>query len=243
MACREYFLTYARINSFFHFVLHNVAHIDRTAEVAHKALLETEDDPGKRRELEDSWSKRKGAIDALRDQRQFFIEIVLVRHVENYLNYLSSLLFEIFTQRPETLRSSDKIELEEVLRHATVDGIVRSVAERKVESLSYSSFQDLAGFFQDRFSLSLAADEDVPTIIHAIETRNISVHNRCVVNRRFVSRTGDDTTPVGDRKKLFINYLHRLVPLLMSAVRHVDRRARSHLKLKGTRFDIRSGST
>jgi hypothetical protein len=196
VACREYFLAYGQINSFFHFVLHTVSHIDQAAEVAHKALVDTEHDPDKKQELEESWKKRKGAVDALRDQRQFFIEIIVVRHVENYLNYLSSLLFEIFTQRPETLRSSDRIAVEEVLRHSTVDAIVKAVAERKVEALSYSSFQDLAVFFKERFSLTLASTKNESTIIHAIELRNISVHNRCIVNRRFVSRTGDESTPV-----------------------------------------------
>ena len=242
-ACREYFLAYSQINSFFHFVLHTVSHIDKAAEVAHTALVNTEHDPVKKQELEESWVKRKGAVDALRDQRQFFIEIIVVRHVENYLNYLSSLLFEIFTQRPETLRSSDRIAVEEVLRHSTVDAIVKAVAERKVETLSYSSFQDLAVFFKERFSLTLASTKNESTIVHAIELRNISVHNRCIVNRRFISRTGDEKTPVGSRKDLFVNYLDELVPLLKSLVQQLDRSARLHLKLKATRFQPRTKKT
>jgi hypothetical protein len=238
IACREYFLAYSQINSFFHFVLHTVSHIDQAAEVAHKALVDTEHDPDKKQELEESWMKRKGAVDTLRDQRQFFIEIIVVRHVENYLNYLSALLFEIFIQRPETLRSSDRIAVEEVLRHSTVDAIVKAVAERKVEALSYSSFNDLAVFFKERFSLSLAPSKDESAIIHAIEVRNISVHNRCIVNSRFVSRTGDESTSVGLRKELFINYLDDLVPLLKFLVQQLDQSARSHLRLKATRFQI-----
>jgi hypothetical protein len=170
-ACREYFLGFAQINRFFHFVLHTVAHIDKAAETAHKALVSVEVDPEKRRGMEETWSKRKGAVDALRDHRQFLIEIILVRHIENFLNYLAALLFEIFTQRPETLRSSDRIEVEEVLRHSSVEAIVRAVAERKVEALSYSSFQDLRGFFRDRFSLELVGDEHLATFVHAIEVR------------------------------------------------------------------------
>lgn len=242
LACREYFLTYRQVNSFYHFVLHAVAQLDHSAELAHNVLVDTAPDPEERRRLEDDWSKRKKAVDALREQRQFFLEVLLVRHVENYLNYLSALLFEIFTQRPETLRSSDNITVEEVLRHATVETIVRSVAERKVDSLSYSSFQDLAAFFKDRFSLVIANNAELPTVVHAIEIRNISVHNRCIVNRRFVSRTGDTSTSVGRRKVLSIDYLDRLVPLLANVVKQLDREARVHLKLKGARFEVSSGA-
>jgi len=54
IACREYFLAYSQINSFFDFVLHTVSHIDQAAEVAHKALVDTEHDPDKSR----NWKNR-----------------------------------------------------------------------------------------------------------------------------------------------------------------------------------------
>ena len=66
-----------------------------------------------------------------------------MRHVENFLNYLSSLLNEIFIQRPEILKSSEKIDLEIVLGHSSIEDLVQTIAERKVENLSYKSLIDL----------------------------------------------------------------------------------------------------
>ena len=60
-------------------------------------------------------------IDELKNNRQVLLEIVLVRHIENYLNFLSGLLFEVFRQRPETLKSSERVELATVLRYESLD--------------------------------------------------------------------------------------------------------------------------
>jgi hypothetical protein len=178
----------------------------------------------------------RAQMEQLKLHRQFLVEVILVRHVENYLNYLSGRLYEIFTQRPETLRSSDRVELETVLRHESIESLVREVAERKVESLSYSSFADLCQFFTDRFKLTVASDADRSTLIEMIEVRNISVHNRCIVNKRFASRTGAPEARIGRKKQLGIADLDRLVPLLADCVRVLDVEARRRLKIRGTRF-------
>lgn len=239
-ACRDFFLAYVQINSFLAFVIRNACLVDHSAEVIHRTHIILA--PEKRSNLEALWARRESSVELIRDQRQFLLEIVLVRHVENYHNYLSSLLLEIFVQKPETLRSSDKIEVEEVLRHSSVEAIVRMVAERKVESLSYRSFSDLKAFFADRFSLELVPEEHYKTVAHAIELRHLSAHNRFIVDRRFHSRTGDTTTPVGERKELFLQYLESLLPVLVGSVRAVDSRASSHLALTTVRFEIREDS-
>jgi hypothetical protein len=237
-ACREYFFTFKKIEGFYFFVVVTVFQLDKSAELAHEALLVGQDDPAKRKELEEIWIERKGAAgQVLRSQRQFFFEILLVRHIENYLNYLASLLFEIFTKRPETLRSSEKVTVEEILQHSTINAIVRSMAENKVVQLSYLSFKDLANFFQERFSLTLANESETKTLIDAIETRNISVHNRCIVNHHYIDKTGDTTIPAGHQKKLTDDYLDKIVITLNQVTRKLDKNARNHLKLKGCRFN------
>jgi hypothetical protein len=199
-------------------------------------LVETEHNEAKRQEMLTTWARRQSAADALRENRQLLLEIVLVRHVENFLNYLAALLYEIFTQRPETLRSSDRVEVANVLRHESIESLVRDIAEGKVESLLYSSFQDVADFFQERFKISVADPAPFVALLEAIETRNISVHNRCVMNRRFVTRLGLEEDAVGKRRDLYITHLDALVPLLATVVRVLDRRAASKLRLRGVRF-------
>jgi hypothetical protein len=194
------------------------------------------EDPEAKGRSEAKWSERVQAGDLLVEHRQILIEIMLVRHVENYLSYLSLLLYEIFTQRPETLKSSDKVEVASVLSHDSIEGLIRSVAERKVESLSYQSFNDLSLFFEERFNITLLGGKEFSDMVETIEIRNISVHNRCVINSRFVTRTRGDEDTIGKRKELFFDTLDSLIPMIAKSVVAVDKRARSHLGLRGIRF-------
>jgi hypothetical protein len=235
-AAEGFYESWGQINRFFYFVLHLVGHTDEAAERAHKALVDIEDDEVKKQGMIEEWKKRVSATQTLRENRQFFVEVIFIRHVENFLNYLSSLLYEIFTQRPETLRSSDKIEVASVLRHDSVESIVRDLAERKVEALSYSSFTDLVEFFNERFNLQLATTDEIQQISESIEIRNISVHNRCVINKRFISRVHISGEQIGKKRNLYSNDLDRLVPMLARLVKTIDRAASSKLRLRGVRF-------
>src|SRR6056297_490597 len=116
-AAKEFFSSWHDINRLFDFVLALAGRADHVAKTAYTALLETQHDPAKKAEMEASWNNRRGAIDELKANRQLLLETILVRHVENFINYLSAVLFEIFTTRPETLKSSDKVEVAKVLEH------------------------------------------------------------------------------------------------------------------------------
>ena len=232
-AAANFYESWGRINTFFDWVLHMTGSIDRMREIAAEALKGEE-------ELGDSEddSTRKGMVDVLIENRQFFLEVILVRHIENYLNYVSELLFEIFIGRPETLRSSDKVEIARVLEHASIRDFVLAAAQRKVESLSYGSFSDLSAFFDERFGLILVDKLREPSLVEAIEIRNISVHNRCVINERFCKRTGLDASLIGNRREIYASTLNDLVPLVFDLVSVLDKSARKKLKLRGQRFDI-----
>jgi hypothetical protein len=200
----------------------------------YKVLQESKVD----QEVEKSRVDRKPMIDVVKENRQFFLETMLIRHVDNYLNYLSSLLFEIFTQKPETLKSSEKIEVETVLNCGTISDVVRIFAERKVESLSFSSIRDLYDFFQNRFKIELFTHNLMSLAIEAIETRNISVHNRCIINRRYISKTGADSELIGSKKTLIISKLDDFIQIFLQSVKAVDKTARSKLNIKAYRLKL-----
>lgn len=232
-AAENFYESWGRINNFFHWVLHMAVSMDRMRDIAVEALKD-KDDP----ENSEDASTRKGMIDVLRENRQFFLEVILVRHIENYLNYISELLYEIFIGKPETLRSSDKVEIARVLEHASIRDFVLAAAQRKVDSLSYSAFSELSAFFDARFGLTLVNELNEPLLVEAIEIRNISVHNRCVINERFCKRIGLDESLIGTRREIYVGTLDDLMPLLFDLVKALDKSARRKLKLKGRRFDI-----
>lgn len=235
-AAEDYFRTYQQIYRYFNWVLFMASKMDDMAKIARKALLSIKDNSVRMQFIENASKPRKGMIDELKENRQFFIEIILVRHVDNYLNYLSGLLFDIFLQRPETLRTSEQVELASVLRHGSLNEFIRAEAERRVEKLTYQSFDDLHDYFSERFNIQLFERSQKTVIMEAIEIRNISVHNRCRINERYSKRTGTNVSKVGKLRELYIDDLDELVPILFEGVQRLDRSIRKKLKLKGIRF-------
>ena len=235
--CKDFFLSWARINAFFGFVLGLGGALQSISRLLEEGLIEEAPNQETTQELRAISAIGDGVLDDFMKHIQFFLETMLVRHVENYLNYLSGLLFEIFTQRPETLRSSESLDAAMVFSHASMDDLIRTQAQRRVESMSYRSFQDLAAYFTDRFGLQLFPDEQMGPILEAIETRNISVHNRCVINQRYIKRTGSDESLLGQLRELSTEDVEYLVPLLAKAVGRLDKDARKKLKLRASTFD------
>jgi len=88
----------------------------------------------------------------------------------------------------------------------------------------------------ERFKVELFQAGEMPTAIEAVETRNISVHNRCIINDRYIKKTGADPARIGEIKELFTEDLDRFVMVFLRSVKDVDKKARSKLKVNGRRL-------
>lgn len=208
------------------------AHLNQSIQRFDELLTKWAKTEEERAELERERSRRNMPLALLADNRQFLFELMVCREVENLLAYLSSLANSIFVRNPATLRSSEKVEIERVLRHESIEALVADLAESKVQSLSYWSFTDLCAYFCDRFGLEVALEDDAKLIIEAIETRNISVHNRCIINRRYLQRTGADPSKLGEIKTLGIKFAETLAPVVWNTVIALDREAVRKFKLE-----------
>jgi hypothetical protein len=235
-SAKDYFISWNNINGLFDFILNLTGMVEHNAQTAHNALIETEHDEQKKVERILEWEKRTSPVEELKKNRQILLETILVRHVENFLNYISSVLFEIFTTRPDTLKSSEKIEISRILEHDSIESLVRELAELKVDSLSYSSFSKLSDYFQEKFKINIATDDDFNLISTYIEIRNISVHERCHINKRFVKRLGLDPSEIGKIKELYMQDLDILIPRLAETVAFMDATVRDKMNVEGISF-------
>ena len=141
-------------------------------------------------------------------------ELLVCRHVDNYLTYLSNLLSEAFRLRPELLRSNAKVEVDMILQHKSLDDLISVLAERKIQKLAYEPFTQVVRFFKSRLDLEIAGEEDLSRLTEAIEIRNLSVHNACVINRRYMQRLRLDSSLIGTMKRLNIENVEPLAIVL-----------------------------
>jgi hypothetical protein len=78
---------------------------------------------------------------------------------------------------------------------------------------------------QQRLSLPLFTSEpDLTRAIRIVEMRNLIVHNRAVINRRFLSQVRDFDGDEGDRLKLTVDILDE-ADLLAESAAALDQRA------------------
>lgn len=187
-----------RLFAFVIYVTHLATSTDEKAKVAARALYE-QDDPDKYRETLENIEKH-GATQVLRHWHgTLVLEMMLCRAADNFLVYITELLAVVFRTRPETLRSSETVRLDAILKHSTMEALVHDLAERRVNRLSYQGMRDLAEYLTDRLSFDLfPKPDDLERAVRIIESRNLIVHNRGIVNDVFLSRVPSTTANVGN---------------------------------------------
>jgi hypothetical protein len=219
--CSRFFDFDEEIGEFFIFFVRWTRRPDQMYEDIVK--LAYQDDPEKLKVL---LAEPRGGESRIKRFARFVMEMMLIRGTDNFLSYLSELLALIFTSRPETLKSAETVKLEDILQHATMDDLVKRLAERRVERLSYQGMKDLQKDLTERLNFEIFPScEPLSRAVRIIEIRNLLVHNRGVVNRTFLARTGDSSMPIGSLFELRPHPLISDLDFLAHSVLDIDERA------------------
>jgi hypothetical protein len=146
------------------------------------------------------WLKACNADPQLAAHVSLTAELVYCRFVDRYLQYISDVLAGLFTLRPEMLKSNDKVEVEFILEHRSMEELVQSLIERKVMTLSYKGMREVSAYFTDRLKIPLFdSKEQLEVGVLAVEMRNLFTHNQGVVNRVFQERVPFFKCSLGQR--------------------------------------------
>jgi hypothetical protein len=199
------------------------ARIDEVQRIAVEALANLQDSDPPHTEQP---TERETATGELRKFRLVVLEMLLSRGVDNFLTYVAELLALVFRSRPETLRSGETIRLDYVLRHAGMDDLIESLAERRVERLAYQGMRELADDLRKSIGFDLFPDAEA--LVHAIsiiEARNLIVHNRAVINKRHIARVPSAASQLGARLDLEFDSVSDDLAFLARAAYSIDERA------------------
>lgn len=163
--------------------------------------------------------------------RQFpeLVRILGLSHlVTIFEGYLTDIIQEILLAHPDTLKSGKQLTAEEVLILGGRKQIVRYLAEKEVEELQRSPFQKVVKYFDDKFNINLNASVVSPEqITEILATRNIHIHNKGVVNRRFQKLVKSSTLKLGTYKRITREYLQYANNCITTIVSFIDTEART----------------
>jgi hypothetical protein len=221
-AAFQFLCEYQRICGFVFYVTHLATGVDERSRIANRALYERTEPERYQEGLETIESR--GAVMELRSRhRTIVLEMMLSRGVENFLTYLSELLGMIFRIRPETMRSSDTVRLDAVLRHSSMDEFISYLAEKRVSQLSYQGMKDLSSYLSKSLSFTILPEkQDLDNAVRIIECRNLIVHNRGIVNAIFCERLAGVTTPIGKPLGLEYREIQNDIGFLTQCVFFID---------------------
>lgn len=120
--------------------------------------------------------------------------------VDNYLSYVSEVLALIYHTKPETLRSKEETEtLDEILRYSTMEELTSYLAEKRVNRLSHRGMSNLSDYLVRVLGFCLFEKSgDLSRAVLIVETRNLIVHNRAIIDSRFLGRVPDFSGKIGD---------------------------------------------
>lgn len=225
--CLAYFADAARLLGFISFVSGLALRADEVVRVAAKALYDERADEAERTKYQKQIERGAGTTEALRlYYRQLVLQMTLSRATDNYLSYVSELLSLVFQTKPETLRSSEQVRLDEVLRHSSMDELIGSLSERRVERLAYLGMADLADDLEEKLGFALfETEEDLQGAIRVNAIRNLVVHNRAIINAKFVEQLPQYEGQQGQSLELDVDEVFGDITFLTRIVCETDGRA------------------
>ncbi|SEH31081.1 hypothetical protein [Magnetospirillum fulvum] len=187
--CFRFIKRHADIFGFLFFSTQLAAKVDETRLVAARALAATGEEKYVQM-LRDVEKDKQKQINKYRKYAQLQTENMCINLVDNFICFLSGTVQACMRKRPELLKSSEMIRLEDVLRLTNYRELVSFLVDKKINELIYGGFKEIETFLMDRSGLSLTtSDAERSLVIISIELRNIYTHNRGVVNDIFLKRT------------------------------------------------------
>jgi hypothetical protein len=164
----------------FTFLVSLTARADLVRVSASKALL-----PGAK--PEDVESLQKSANDPDAALRQLMrSSSVQSRNLTNATvnglqHYFSEVVQAAALKRPEILRSSETLRVDEILRFNRYKDLVTFLIDKKINELSYGGIKGIETYFRDRLGIEMfATDRSRALLTTFVEIRNINVHTEAL---------------------------------------------------------------
>ncbi len=231
-AARDYYQVTNRSLGLLMFITGTVVRTDYVARILRKRLGGEDwrdiSDP-------DELAKREPGENTkiLRDQKQALLEMFFLRFVHNFECYLVDLLREVLKKQPKVLTDSQpSFSSEYFLQFGTMEELLNDVIESKINNLSYQGFSKLRRWCSERGVPLVVRDEDADAIVELVATRNVLVHSRGVIDRKYVRTVESSRFSIGEVRRLDVDELMERFALLNRTVSQTDQAIAAKFELE-----------
>lgn len=139
--------------------------------------------------------------------------------VNAFQRYFSELIQCVAIKKPDILRSSQTIRIEEVLNFTRHRDIVTYLIDRKVNEISYGGLREMEAHFKDRLGVDMFDAESSRAMMTLfVECRNTIVHNGGIVDDYFLRKAGPEGSLFKKGQQCHLNF-DRFNQLSANAIR------------------------
>jgi len=161
-----------------------------------------------------------------------FSRMMYVRIIDNLNTYFKDILAEIVIKKPQILKSKETEKLDFILEHETMEDLLKSISEKKIEELFYKGLKDIKNFFYERLGVEIFEDVEQEKAINLlIKQRNLIVHNRGKITKDFTKEFPIEDFVEGKQLDLKYNYVAKLNLALYSIIAKLDIKLSEKFKL------------
>jgi hypothetical protein len=173
------------------FILIADEYISDNKEKARLSLISIYDDPDNEVSKKLVGFFKSEQADKLFDMmfyERHFSQMAYSRSIDNFISYFKDILAEVVIKKPQILKSKDQERLDFILNHNSMEDLLKSISERKIEELFYKGIIDIEKFFDERLGIRIFKDDETKgTINRLIKQRNLIVHNRGQISKEFAA--------------------------------------------------------
>jgi hypothetical protein len=113
------------------------------------------------------------------------IRIILSSAVDNFEVYLGELLYEISLARPDTLKSSQTVTIEEVLKCTDIEEFVKFIARKKITKFQKGSVREFIKENPPIADLQILSPDTQNEIEKILQIRHLFTHRNGIVDEKY----------------------------------------------------------
>lgn len=180
---------YFKVVDLFFFTVKLASHVDKATLAASKALIPIAKDDAEKKRLQNTIENPDRAFNKLLDFSSLNSKNLTVNTVDAFLWFVSSTVQSAMRKRPEMVKSSEQIKVEDIFDFRNKKELVNYLIDRKINSLSYGGLSKIEKYLSETMGVDMFKNQAERELVQIfLEVRNIQVHNRGYVNRVFLSR-------------------------------------------------------
>lgn len=165
-------------------------------------------------------------VTALKQAGQELLTMFLTRAVDNFQIYLTQIIRAVLIKCPAILSArKQELSLGHILGFDSIASLVMDIVESKINSLSFEGFGTIEEWCKDRGIPLLVPEGERGRVIEIIALRNLIIHNRAVVDSKYLKAAQKTDQTVGSRRLLTgseffaaLDLLRRIVLISDSAI-------------------------